>query len=127
MSKQPNPISLVATLEKVREGCSMHMNQLDNDGYCEESDDYVVALAFFDDYIEKIKAEEEKEAMREGEWNRESDRRTRLNYIAHAAPYDHIEERERDEMLAQDEQIIRNESVHIKKPYACWRFGKEKT
>jgi len=127
MSKQPNPISLVATLEKVREGCYMHINQLDNDGYCEESDDYVVALAFFDDYIEKIKAEEEKEAMREGEWNRESDRRTRLNYIAHADPYDHIEERERDEMLAQDEQIIRNESVHIKKPYACWRFGKEKT
>ena len=112
MSKQPNPISLVATLEKVREGCSMHMNQLDNDGYCEESDDYVVALAFFDDYIEKIKAEEEKEAMREGEWNRDSERRTRLNYIAHTDPYDHIEERERDEMLAQDEQIIRNESVH---------------
>ena len=25
---------------------SMHMNQLDNDGYCAESDDYVVALHF---------------------------------------------------------------------------------
>ena len=45
-------------LEKVREGCSMHMNQLDNDGYCAESDDYVVALAFFDDYIEELKSQE---------------------------------------------------------------------
>ena len=58
--------------EMVRQGCSMHMNQLDNDGHCGESDDYVVALAFFEDYIEKIKEEEEKEAMREGEWNYEN-------------------------------------------------------
>ena len=42
-------------LEKVREGCEMHMNQLDNDGYCEESDNYVVALAFFEDYLEELK------------------------------------------------------------------------
>ena len=81
--------------EKVREGCEMHMNQLDNDGYCAESDDYVVALAFFEDYIEKIKAEEEKEAMREGEWERD--------------PYDHIEERERDAMLGEDEQLADEE------------------
>ena len=44
--------------EMVRQGCSMHMNQLDNDGYCAESDDYVVALAFFDDYIEELKSKE---------------------------------------------------------------------
>ena len=71
--EQHDPMPLVEVLEKVREGCEMHMNQLDNDGHCAESDEYVVALAFFDDYIEKIKKEEENEAMREGEWNREND------------------------------------------------------
>ena len=49
-----DPMPLGEVLEKVREGCEMHMNQLDNDGYCAESDDYVVALAFFEDYIEKL-------------------------------------------------------------------------
>jgi len=44
--------------EKVREGCEMHMNQLDNDGYCAESDDYVVALAFFEDYLEELRSQE---------------------------------------------------------------------
>lgn len=42
-------------LEKVYEGCEMHMNQLDNDGYCAESDDYVVALHFVREYIESLK------------------------------------------------------------------------
>ena len=54
-----DPMPLGDILEKVREGCEMYMNQLDNDGYCSESDDYVVALAFFEDYIEKIKQENE--------------------------------------------------------------------
>ena len=44
--------------EKVREGCEMHMNQLDNDGHCAESDDYVVALAFFEDYLEELKSQD---------------------------------------------------------------------
>ena len=44
-------------LEKVCEGCEMHMNQLDNDGYCAESDDYVVALHFVREYIESLKSE----------------------------------------------------------------------
>ena len=87
--EQHEQMPLIEVLKKVREGCEMHMNQLDNDGYCAESDDYVVALAFFEDYIEKIKAEEE-EALREGEWDRD--------------PYDHIEEIERDHMLGQDEE-----------------------
>ena len=43
-------------LEKVYEGCEMHMNQLDNDGYCAESDDYVVALHFVYEYIESLKS-----------------------------------------------------------------------
>jgi hypothetical protein len=93
--EQHDPMPLLEALKKVREGCEMHMNQLDNDGYCAESDDYVVALAFFEDYIEKIRAEEEKEAMREGEWNRD--------------PCDHIEERERDAMLGEDEQLADEE------------------
>jgi hypothetical protein len=44
--------------KKVREGCQFHMNQLDNDGHCSESDDYVVALAFFEDCIEDLQTEE---------------------------------------------------------------------
>ena len=43
--------------EKVRIGCEMHMNQLDNDGHCSESDDYVVALAFFEDYLEELRSQ----------------------------------------------------------------------
>ena len=66
--EQHDPMPLMDVLNKVREGCEMHMNQLDNDGYCAESDDSVVALAFFEDYIEKIKAEEEEATMREAEW-----------------------------------------------------------
>ena len=69
-------------LEKVREGCQMHMNWLDQTGYCEESDDYVVALAFFEDYMEKLASRGEI-----------------------PAPYDHIEERERDKMLGDDEVL----------------------
>ena len=57
--------------EKVRIGCEMHMNQLDNDGYCAESDDYVVALAFFEDYIEKIREEEAKEAVAGADWGQD--------------------------------------------------------
>jgi hypothetical protein len=90
-----DPMPLMDVLEKVGEGCEMYMNQLDNDGYCAESDEYVVALAFFADYMEKIRVEEEKEAMREGEWDRD--------------PYDHIEERERDAMLGEDEQLADEE------------------
>ena len=30
-------MTLREIFEKVREGCEMHMNQLDNDGFCEES------------------------------------------------------------------------------------------
>ena len=107
--EQHDPMPLMDVLEKVREGCEMHMNQLDNDGHCAESDEYVVALAFFDDYIEKLAwkgkmpdpyyhIEEEEEATREAEWSRD--------------PYDHIEEMERDQMLSEDEQIIRNSYSH---------------
>jgi hypothetical protein len=55
--EQHDPMPQLEVFEKVREGCQMHMNQLDNDGYCSESDDYVVALAFFEDYIEEIKGD----------------------------------------------------------------------
>ena len=56
--EQHDPMPKLEVFEMVRQGCSMHMNQLDNDGYCAESDDYVVALAFFDDYIEELKSKE---------------------------------------------------------------------
>ena len=61
MKKYNRKKALAEVLEKVREGCAMHMNQLDNDGHCAESDDYVVALAFFDDYIELLKSKGELE------------------------------------------------------------------
>jgi hypothetical protein len=63
MNEDYDPMPLGEVLRKVREGCEMHMNRLDNDGYCAESDEYVVALAFLDDHIEKIKLEEYKEAQ----------------------------------------------------------------
>ena len=50
-----DPMPLGEVLEKVREGCQMHMNWLDEVGYCKESDDYVVALAFFEDYMEELR------------------------------------------------------------------------
>ena len=50
-----DPMPKLEVFEKVSEGCEMHMNQLDNDGYCAESDDYVVALAFFEDYMEELR------------------------------------------------------------------------
>ena len=111
-----DPMPIVDVLEKVRQGCEMHMNQLDNDGHCGESDEYVVALAFFDDHIEKIKSEEEKEAMREAKWNEPCPYETRLG--------DHIEERERDAMLAQQEIDIRNDHAH--ESWIPWSKNKKK-
>ena len=93
-----DPMPLMDVLEKVGEGCERYMYLLDEEGQCAESDEYVVALAFFADYMERIREGEEQEAMREAEWERD--------------PYDHIEERERDEMLGQDEQIMRNGHAH---------------
>ena len=49
-------MSFGEALDKVREGCEMHMNQLDNEGYCAESDEYVIALHFFDTYLEELKS-----------------------------------------------------------------------
>ena len=95
MSKQ---MPLGEVLEKVREGCSRYMYLIDEQGRCAESDEYVVALSFFDDYMEKIKSEEEKEAMREAEWNRDT--------------YDHIEEKQRDYSLGEQETQIRNGHAH---------------
>ena len=54
-----DPMPLSEVLEKVREGCECYMYDLDEHGYCEESDDYVVALSFFDDYIEELKRNEQ--------------------------------------------------------------------
>ena len=56
-----DPMPLSEGLEKVREGCQCYMYDLDEQGYCEASDDYVVALAFFDDYIELLKSKGELE------------------------------------------------------------------
>ena len=53
-----DPMSKLEVFEKVREACELHMNQLDNEGYCELSDDYVVALHFFEGYIEDLKDQE---------------------------------------------------------------------
>ena len=42
--------------EKVREGCERYMYRLDNEGN-PECDDYIVALAFFEDYLEELKSQ----------------------------------------------------------------------
>ena len=52
-----DPMPLGETLEKVREGCERYMYLIDEEGQCAESDDYVVALAFFEDYIEQLREE----------------------------------------------------------------------
>lgn len=54
-----DPMPKLEVFEKVQEGCEMYMNQLDNDGYCAESDEYVVALAFFEDYLEELRSQED--------------------------------------------------------------------
>jgi len=51
-----DPMPLGETLEKVREGCQRYMYRLDNEGN-PECDDYIVALAFFEDYIEQLTEE----------------------------------------------------------------------
>jgi hypothetical protein len=67
--EQHDPMPKLEVFEKVRKGCLCHMYSLDEQGHCAESDDYVVALAFFEDYIEKIKEEEEeKEAVVGADW-----------------------------------------------------------
>ena len=53
-----DPMPKLEVFEKVQEGCEMYMNQLDNDGHCAESDDYVVALAFFEDYLEELRSQD---------------------------------------------------------------------
>jgi hypothetical protein len=80
--EQHDPMPLGEVLEKVREGCLRYMYLIDEEGYCAESDDYVVALAFFEDYMEKLASRGEI-----------------------PDPYDHIEERERDKMLGDDELL----------------------
>ena len=55
-----DPMPLGEVLEKVRKGCLCHMYRLDEEGQCAESDDYVVALAFFEDYLEELRSQEVK-------------------------------------------------------------------
>ena len=50
-----DPMSFGEALIKVREWCEMYMYQLDNDGNA-ECDDYIVALHFFDTYLEELKS-----------------------------------------------------------------------
>ena len=44
-------------VEKVREGCLRYMYLIDEEGQCAESDEYVVALHFFDTYMETLNNE----------------------------------------------------------------------
>ena len=69
--KQYDPMSQLEVFEKVREGCERYMYLIDEEGQCAESDEYVVALAFFEDYIEKIIEEEEKEAVAWADWGQD--------------------------------------------------------
>ena len=50
-----DPMPLDEVFEKVREGCERYMYLIDEEGQCAESDEYVVALHFFDTYMETLK------------------------------------------------------------------------
>ena len=52
-----DPMPKLEVFEKVREGCQSHMYYLDNEGN-PECDDYIVALAFFEDYLEELRSQE---------------------------------------------------------------------
>ena len=51
-----DPMSFGEALKKVREGCERYMYLIDEEGQCTESDEYVVALHFFDTYLEELKS-----------------------------------------------------------------------
>jgi len=50
-------MDLIEAIEKVREGCLRYMYLIDEEGQCAEADDYVVALHFFDTYVETLNNE----------------------------------------------------------------------
>jgi|TARA_B110000495_G_scaffold7291_1_gene5361 hypothetical protein len=47
----------IEAIEKVRDGCLRYMHLIDELGQCRESDEYVVALHFFDTYMETLNNE----------------------------------------------------------------------
>ena len=52
-----DPMPLGEALMKVREGCERYMYLIDEEGQCAESDEYVIALHFFDTYLEELKSQ----------------------------------------------------------------------
>ena len=56
-------------IELVTTAVRDHLHVLDEQGFCGESDNYVVALHVFEDWVEHIRMKEELEAIRQAEWN----------------------------------------------------------
>lgn len=52
-----DPMPFSEAIDKVREGCERYMYLIDEEGQCAESDEYVVALHFFDTYLKELKSE----------------------------------------------------------------------
>lgn len=124
MTQKIDPMHITDAIELIIKATQSHLHYLDEEGLCKESDDYVVALYVFENWIELVRREEEKEAMREGEWNsdfacgsddyptyEESVRMTLAERDAEDK-FDHIEEKNRDYSLGEQESQIRNEEAH---------------
>jgi len=60
---------IAEAIELVIKATESHLHALDEQGFCEESDDYVVALHVFEEWVEFLREEEGHQAMREAEWN----------------------------------------------------------
>ena len=85
-------------IEAVISATRSHLHVLDEGGYCEESDWYVVALHVFEEWVARVQTEEEQEAIRNAEWNRDAG--------------DHIEETLSAYCLGEQELQIRNDDIH---------------
>ena len=59
------PMHISEAIKLVVRCCECHMYSLDEEGYCKESDKYVVALSVFDDWMEYIHKQEEQDVFRE--------------------------------------------------------------
>lgn len=69
MKQTTKPMHITEAIELVIKATQSHLHNLDEQGFCEESDNYVVALHVFEEWVDLLREEEEQDAIREAEWN----------------------------------------------------------
>ena len=79
----------------IKSACVEHMNVLRLKGEINQYDKYSDAIGVFDDWMQYIQNKEEEEAMTNGDWGDDI--------------YDHSEERERDRLLGEQEELAGEE------------------